>query len=356
MIGDRIKQARISAGLSLRQLAERMDHYVTAQVIHKYELGKSTPGSDVLIHLAKALNVKVEYFFRPDSVDVQLSDPVYRKRFSVSSKYLKSVQAKVKEWVEKYLEVESLFPDNRFPKIKLPDENQRLIKKVSDIEELAISLRKVWNLGIDPIENLTEVLEDRGVKVVMLEGKGSFDGLSCWANEEIPVILINKDFSGDRQRSSLAHEVGHLIIRVSPSVNEEKAALRFSGAFLVPAEVVYRELGRQRHTINLEEFNMLKKKYGMSMQQWVYRAKDLSIISESRASELFRLFRERGWNRREPGYVVPSEEPERLKRLILQAVTEGLISPVRAAEILGKPFADFRKSLRGELGQEETGA
>jgi Zn-dependent peptidase ImmA (M78 family)/DNA-binding XRE family transcriptional regulator len=351
MIGDRIKQARISAGLSLRQLAERMDHYVTAQVIHKYELGKSTPGSDVLIHLAKALNVKVEYFFRPDSVDVQLSDPVYRKRFSVSSKYLKSVQAKVKEWVEKYLEVESLFPDNRFPKIKLPDENQRLIKKVADIEELASLPQSLepWNRSYrEPHRSAGR----SGVKVVMLEGKGNFDGLSCWANEEIPVILINKDSSGDRQRSSLAHEVGHLIIRVSPSVNEEKAALRFSGAFLGPAEVVYRELGRQRHTIDLEEFNMLKKKYGMSMQQWVYRAKDLSIISESRASELFRLFRERGWNRREPGYVVPSEEPERLKRLILQAVTEGLISPVRAAEILGKPFADFRK-LAGELTRRD---
>jgi Zn-dependent peptidase ImmA (M78 family)/DNA-binding XRE family transcriptional regulator len=356
MIGDRIKQARISAGLSLRQLAERTGYYVTAQVIHKYELGKSTPGSDVLIRLAKALNVKVEYFFRPESVDVQLSDPVYRKRFSVSSKYLKSVRAKVKEWVEKYLEVESLFPDNRFLKIKLPDEKQRLIKKVDDVEELAISLRKLWNLGVDPIENLTEVLEDRGVKVVMLEGEGDFDGLSCWANEEIPVILINKGFSGDRQRSSLAHELGHLIIEASANVNEEKAAFRFSGAFLVPAEVVYRELGRQRHTIDLEELNMLKKKYGMSMQQWVYRAKDLSIISESRASGLFRLFRGRGWNRREPGYVVPSEEPERLKRLILQAVTEGLISPVRAAEILEKPFAEFRKSLWGELGQEETRA
>jgi Zn-dependent peptidase ImmA (M78 family) len=94
---------------------------------------------------------------------------------------------------------------------------------------------------------------------------------------------------------------------------------------------------------------MLKKKYGMSMQQWIYRAKDLSIISESQASELFRLFRARGWNRIEPGDEVSHEKPGRFKRLLLQAVTERLVSTVRAAEILGKPFEEFRKSLQVEF-------
>jgi len=349
MIGDRIRQARISAGLSLRQLAEITGNYISAQVIHKYELGKSTPGSDVLIKLAKALDVKIEYFFRPDSVQVTLSEPAYRKRLAVSSKNLQSMRGKAKEWVERYLEVEAVFPDNRFPGIKLPKDEVRIIRKMDDVEDLAVSLRKLWNLGVDPIENLTEVLEDHGVKIVMLEGEKDFDGLSCWANERIPVILIKKGLSGDRQRSNLAHELAHLIMKVSPNVKEEKAAYRFSGAFLVPAEMVYRELGRQRHKIDFGELHMLKMKYGMSMQQWVYRAKDLSIISESQASDLFQIFRARGWNRDEPGEQVPPEEPGRFKRLLLQAVMERLVSPVRAAEIVGEPFDKFRKSLRIEF-------
>ena len=353
MLGDRIKQARIAAGLSLRQLSEKMNRYVSAQVIHKYELGKAKPGSDVLIHLSKALGVKVEYFFRPEPVRVTLSKPAYRKRYAVSAKQIQSIQAQVMGWVERYLEVESLFPENRFASIKLPYKKQRLIKSMNDVETLALSLRKLWELGIDPIENLTEVLEDRGVKVVMLEGEDDFDGLSSWANEKIPVILIKRGLSGDRQRSSQVHELGHLIMNVSPNIDGEKAAFRFSGAFLVPEEVVYRELGKQRHALDLGELNMLKKKYGMSMQQWIYRAKDLSIISESRASELFRLFRRKGWNRREPGFAIPSEEPQRFKRLILQGVTERLISPARAAEILGEPFNHFRKSLQVELAEEE---
>jgi Zn-dependent peptidase ImmA (M78 family) len=259
------------------------------------------------------------------------------------------MRAKAKAWVERYLEVESLFPDNRFPKIKLPDNKDLIIEGMDDVEKLAVSLRKLWSLGVDPIENLMETLEDQGVKVVILEGEKDFDDLSCWANEKIPVILVKEGLSGDRQRSSLAHELGHLIMKVSPHIDEEKAAFRFSGAFLVPAEMVYRELGKRRSKIELGELYMLKKKYGMSMQQWVYRAKDLSVISESQASDLFRLFRVRGWNRNEPGEQIPREEPGRFKRLLLQAVTERLISPVRAAEILDEPFDKFRNSLQVEF-------
>jgi len=247
------------------------------------------------------------------------------------------------------LEVESFFPDNRFIGVKLPNPDQCMIRKMNDVEVLAGALRKLWVLGVDPIENLTEALEDHGVKVVMLEGEREFDGLSCWANEKIPVILVKKGLPGDRQRSSLAHELGHLIMKVSPNVDEEKAAFRFSGAFLVPEGVVYQELGKQRHTIDLGELVMLKKKYGMSMQQWIYRAKDLSIFSESRAADLFRSFRAKGWYRKEPGYEVPSEKPERFNRLLLQAVTEGLVSPVRAAEMVGQPFNEFRRGLRVAL-------
>jgi len=349
MIGDRLRQARISAGLSLRQLAEKTGNYISAQVIHKYEAGKSIPGSDVLIKLAKALDIKVEYFFRPDSVQVTLGESAYRKRLAASSKNLQAMRAKAKDWVERYLEVESLFPDNRFPKIKLPHDKELIIEGMDDVEDLAVCLRKLWSLGVDPIENLTETLEDQGVKIVILEGEKEFDGLSCWANEKIPVILIKGGLSGDRQRSNLAHELGHLIMKVSPNINEEKAAYRFSGAFLVPSEMVYQELGKQRNKVDIGELHMLKKKYGMSMQQWIYRAKDLSIISESQASDLFRLFRARGWNRDEPGDQVSHEEPGRFNRLLLQAVTERLVSPVRAAEILGKPFEEFRKSLQVEF-------
>ena len=143
MIGQRIKQARIAAGLSLRQLADKTNNYVSAQAIHKYELDNVTPGSDVLLKLAKALDVKMEFFFRPATSAITLSEPTYRKRSGASAKELESIRARAKDWVEKYLEVESLFPDSRFKEFKLPKEGDRTIRRLDQIEEVAISLRPV---------------------------------------------------------------------------------------------------------------------------------------------------------------------------------------------------------------------
>lgn len=353
MLGERIKQARLAAGLSLRGLAEASGNYVSAQVIQKYEQGITNPGSDVLIKLAKALGVKVEYFFRPDSVQVSLSCPAYRKHAALSQKNLESIQARVKDKVEKYLEIEELFPVDRFTKITISKLKHRKIQKITDIEKLAEDLRAVWSLGIDPIENMTDIVEDRGAMVIPLEASDEFDGLSCWANESIPVIVVKKGLAGDRQRSDLAHELGHLIMKVSSDdIKEEKAAKRFSGAFLAPAEAVYRELGKKRQNLDLLELSMLKKKYGMSMQQWIYRAKELDIISESRAAALFQLFRTKNWYRNEPGYRVPEESPHRFKLLVIQAVSEGIISPIRAAEFLDVPINQLRKDMMA--GLEET--
>lgn len=352
MVGGRIKQARIAAGLSLRDLAKSMNNYISAQVIQKYEQGITNPGSDVLIILSKALGVKVEFFFRPDSVHVSLSCPVYRKRASLSKKSLEAIHAKMKDKVEKYLEIESLFPEGRFERVGISKLKHRKIHKYENIEELAEDLRTTWALGIDPIENMTDIVEDRGAMVIPLEASDKFDGLSCWANDSIPVIVVKKDLPGDRQRSDLAHELGHLIMEVSNDINEEKAAKRFSGAFLAPADAVYRELGKKRNNLDLSELVVLKKKYGMSMQQWIYRAKDLSIITESRAAEYFKLFRIKKWHKEEPGHAVPEEIPRRYPLLVIQAVTEGIISHARAAEFLDISYDKFRKEVIAEL--EET--
>jgi transcriptional regulator with XRE-family HTH domain len=71
-IGKRLKSIRLQAGLSQRELAEKVG--ISAQTISKYERGLDTPGSADLIRLAKAFGVRVEYFFRPINITPH-SDP-----------------------------------------------------------------------------------------------------------------------------------------------------------------------------------------------------------------------------------------------------------------------------------------
>jgi Zn-dependent peptidase ImmA (M78 family)/predicted nucleic acid-binding protein len=209
-------------------------------------------------------------------------------------------------------------------------------------------------LGWDPIENLTQVLEDHGVKVGQLDAHEDFDALTLWANDTFPVIVVKHGLPGDRQRYNLAHELGHLVIRPAAGVDAEKAAHRFAGAFLAPEPMARPDLGERRVTLDLLELHLLKHKYGLSMQAWIYRAKDLGIISEASATQLFKEFRRRGWHLKEPGDAIPPEESARSTRLVLRALTEDVISEGRAAELLGCLWRDFGSRRESSMRDSQS--
>jgi Zn-dependent peptidase ImmA (M78 family) len=332
MIGERIKVARQRSGLNLRKLAEKVG--VSAQAISKYERGLDVPSSAVLIKLAHALGVRVEYFLRP--ITVSFSKPAYRCFSSkLKEKEKEKIPAQVQDWLERYLLIEELVSSQRefqFPNIP------RLVGRLEDVEQVALALREFWKLGLGPIERLAETLEDHGIKVGLIKSVGDFDSLMLWANKRIPVIFVKDDIPGDRQRLSMAHELGHLILEMPSEWNEkqiEKAAFRFAGAFLVPAQTVREELGEKRQRLDLHELQLLKQKYGLSMQAWIYRAKELGILPEARARALFKDFKAKGRYRKEPGDPYPPEKLDRLERMVSKALAEDLISDARAAEILG---------------------
>ena len=90
-IGQRIKQARKSSQLSLRDLAERAQ--ISPMAISKYERDQDMPSSGVLLRLAEGLSVSIDFFFRPEAPDVQLQ--AYRKHASLGVKEQEAVQARI---------------------------------------------------------------------------------------------------------------------------------------------------------------------------------------------------------------------------------------------------------------------
>ncbi len=151
--------------------------------------------------------------------------------------------------------------------------------------------------------------------------------------------------SGDRKRFNLAHELGHRVLDLAGSLDCESSCHRFAGAFLVPAFAARRELTPPRQRLGIEELVLLKRKYGMSMQAWIYRAKDLKILSEHGATGMFREFSRRGYRKHEPGAPLPAEQPTRMQRLVSMALAEDLISRSKAAELLGMPLSDFLQQV-----------
>ncbi len=327
-IGERIKQARKLNQLSLRDLADRVQ--VSPMAISKYERDQDIPGSGVLLRLSEALNVPVDFFFRPAAPEVHLQ--AYRKHASLGVKEQEAIQAHIQEWLERYLEVEAFFGGD--PVVELP---RYEVGSMDDIEAAAERLRYSWKLGLDPIENLTQLLEDQGIKVGMVDGFDHFDACTFLAGQT-PVIVTKANLPGDRQRFNLGHELGHLILEAAGDLDAEKVSHRFVGAFLASAQAVRFELGQKRTALDMNELYMLKQKYGLSMQAWIFRSRDLEIISPQAAERLFQHFRANNWRRQEPGKPYPSENPLRMEQLIYRALVEDLISRSKAQELLGKPL------------------
>src|SRR3990167_5051504 len=174
MLGERIQRARKALGLSLRDLGEQIA--LSHAAVKKYEDNVVTPSSDVLLKLAKALHVRVEYFFRPELFT--LNNIQYRRHADMPERHLEEINAKILDQVERRVELENLFPS---PPVQLFSINNlpEIINHVDDVEGLADLVRNQWGLGSDPIPNLIDVFEERGIKVFEIDNEkySKLDGL-----------------------------------------------------------------------------------------------------------------------------------------------------------------------------------
>jgi len=216
------------------------------------------------------------------------------------------------------------------------------------METLAGQLRAEWNIGNDAIGNLTELVESFGIKVGVFDTIDGLVGCVFTVGENVPVIAVAKGIPGDRERFTIAHELGHLLIDEENGGYPESFFDRFAGAFLVPRECAFRELGLKRKTLGRHELEILKRKYGLSMKGWIHRAHDLGIIPDGYAEKCFRFFKNSGFDLTEPGEQVPFEEPSRLQRLVFRALVENLVSESKAADLLNLTVAELRKNLEGK--------
>lgn len=343
MIGTRILIARKKAGLSLRDLAKAMGNEVSAQAIGKYERGEAIPRSRVLIALSKALGVSIPFLL--DTQSITLGDVEFRTKSTTTGKDRARVETEVVEWVERYLQIETILglESHSWSQPFKP----QMIQSVEEAEGLADRVRSTWQLGTDPIPNMTELLEEKGLKVLIAELPDKVSGLTCTVKgarhpEGIPVIVVNRTFPLERRRLTLAHELAHQLIDSSALEprDAEKAAQRFAGAFLIPKEHLQAKVGIVRRSFGYRELIDLKRLYRVSGAALLVRLRDVGVIPDSVMQYAFKSIA-RSWRTQEPE---PLENPEenhgrwepakRLERLCYRALAEDLISPAKAAELL----------------------
>lgn len=344
IFSQRLKSARLMNGLSMDSLCEKMNHIVSKQSISKYEKGIMMPDSTILIALSKALNVSVDFFFRPYNVTVE--DIEFRKKSKLKSSSLKGIKEKVIDEIERYMEIENLLDmDNSFH----IDYKDIIIKEKNDAITVAGKLRNDWKLGEDAISNITFLLEENGIKVIHLDAETEFDGLSGFINKTVPVIIVNKNTTAERQRFTVLHELGHLLLNFAQELQDkerERLCNIFANEMLIPTSEFTRLIGISRKDISLQELIPIQMQFGISIDALMYKAKEAGIITEQRykgycikknsSSDFSEQIKESRY---------PKEQNFRFLGLVYKAISQEIISINKASSLLNCSVNEIHSSL-----------
>ena len=308
MIGQRFKIARAASGLSLRALEERIGNRVTAQAIGKYERNESMPGSGTL--MPSPMRLASRWIIWSGTRKWSWRRWTSGRRRSRAGE--RNPRSRPRSWIfwsaTSWSRSCSNFGVlNGTVHARPPTRSYATCRKPT-VPPTAFAT--TGGLAATPIPNLVELLEEQGIKVLAVELR-NIDGLMARVRRvgkgTVPVIVVNHTHWGERQRLTLAHELGHLVMDVAARVDEEKAAYRFAGAFLMPADSMRAAIGKHRTSVGWEELFGLKRLFGVSVQAVTYRCKDLDIFSETLFRRLFNEITHRGWR------TPPYEEPDAMK-------------------------------------------
>lgn len=339
----RLKQARVMKGFSLEKLSQSVTPAITRQAINKYEKGLMMPDSRVLIALASALGVKIDYFFRPFTVEVEHVE--FRKNPHFHGRMTNAVKERVREELERYLEVEQLC--GCMNEFAMP---HRRVFNVDEAVLHANEVRKHLGLGFDGITNVIEVLEDNGVKIIEIDEDADFDGLSGYANGIVPLIVVNGNFSAERKRFTALHELGHLLLDIPEEVSAkdvEQICNAFASELLLPVNVLKSKLGESRHDISLSELTDIQRQFGISIDDIMMALRSSNIISENRYSGyLSKKKRLPEFKKLVEASRVVSEGSGRFARMVYRALADEVITFSKAAALLNTSVDNVKLHLQ----------
>jgi Zn-dependent peptidase ImmA (M78 family)/DNA-binding XRE family transcriptional regulator len=304
---ERIRRLRLISGLGQVDFAERVG--IANGSVSKLENGRMLLSDELVASIARVVDCSPEFITRPGSV-APTTRPWLRAYADASKRAVDRQMADCAVATEVI---------DRLALKLIPDTVPTFTGDLTDdhaIEQFALDVRAAAQLAEDEVVgNCIRAAERLGCFVLpMREELGRHVGLSARANL-VPVICVGRPSNdpsrhvpGDRQRFTVAHELGHLSLHSSlgpPQTAEEatrveKQAHRFAGAFLAPGDAMLEELDELGGRVTLRTLASIKEHWGIAIKALVQRFKDLGVIDAEQARSLYKQISARGWNKDEP--------------------------------------------------------
>lgn len=289
--------AREIRGLSQTDLSNSISG-LSQSNLSKFEKGLSVLSEEIQLKIIEFLDFPITFFERKISTDLDHGN--YRKKASVTKSDVLKFENKCK--ILGYI-IDEMSQSLQWPEFNFEPLN---VENGYSPEYIANYNRKVLKLRKDePIVNICSVLESNGIIIYEMDTHDKFDGISFFSEQGYPIIVINKGFSNDRKRFTIAHELGHILLHNESNFpisefrdekTKEKEANAFASEFLMPSS----EIKNSLRGITLSEVAHLKSYWLTSMSSIIRRAKDLKCISEDRYKYFMIEMSRNGFNKNEP--------------------------------------------------------
>ena len=296
--------------IRLVELAEKTG--ISQPTISNLANGKiKDPKRETIARISWVLKRPESYFYAPIIRNlIDTTEPTYRSFSSKANLDNLSVRAKLNmtkdviQFLYDFIEERQL----DIPSYLFANYNTSVIDK-DYIETIALKLREYWDLGNSIVDNMTILLENHGIICFRLDMPRKIESVNICARfpdseNEIAIIAISAEMTYFRQRFTLAHELGHIILHhfldeedyIRNSKIIEDQANYFASSFLMP-HTVFAESSYRR---NLSELFVLKKQWGVSMSACARRMLDLYLISQNQYHNMNIEISRNGWKKKEP--------------------------------------------------------
>lgn len=371
IIGERLKRARESLGLTQEAVAAKLE--IGRPRYSDIENGKRDVPLKDLYRFAEFYGRPIDYFIK----ETLLTDSGFKVLFrkTEGDEEVARVVTEFENLCEKMCELEDISGVTVRPPVNQDYQFERNRewywgKHYADIE------RKQLDLGQAPLRNLSQLLEEkRGLKIFYLPippERGVY-GMFTYDQKMGGCVLINSNPNFGNQLFSLAHEYAHFvfhkeklgIISTEQESNstDEKVANSFASNFLIPEDTL-RDLFNMRikkeSDVQAEDIVYLADYFGVSFKAMVYRLNNLKLITDKIKDELINYT----WVtsvRESMGISEPersrSKFPTLYLHLAIKAYQQGNLTTAKLADFLEIPLyqaMDLGKKLRGNI-QDESG-
>lgn len=324
---EMIRLARDSRAINQAELAEQIG--ILPSHLSKMESNEVGISDEQLQQIANVTKYPKAFFFQ-DGVTVP-ENLAFRKRLKVPQKVLTPITARINV-IRQHVQFLTKTLDINKP--ELP--SFRITETVTP-EKAASKLKQRWSLNDATVTNLVKVLEDNGVVIVTFDfGTERVDSRTIITDNGFPIICYNSSLLGDRQRFSLAFELGQLVMHTNTEVSLDRSisseANAFAAEFLMPSSEIAKDF---KDGVTIALLAELKKKWKVSMISLLYRADDLGFVTDNQKRYLIEQFNKLGIRRREPVELdVPVESPKIMKSYIAEYRRKTKSSTAEIAEKL----------------------